>query len=345
MPNQNANVPDVTPFLASDNQNEFIKNHRKAWYANEARLNGMEVNEFLASNSSLPRDVWRQWDRVAKQVAREELTIYNALTPTLGKNINVGKSVDEFRRVTDQVSRGQWSIDGRAQPNADKALTDYIGTPVPFYVNAWGYGWSEYEAARSEGYDLNDDNMRNAMFHTARDMENCIVSGLPDIVYNGEELKGLVNHAKRKTVAKSVTNINGANGKDLRNEFIKITKAAQDVHQYGDLVCFVNWNDYRFMANTDYSDQYESKSILARCLEVDGVSEIIKTKNVNVPANTIIACVRSPDNLRVLSRLPMTTIPKFRLTQFDDFEFQIWASCSLQVKYDTNDSVGLVVFS
>lgn len=344
MPNKNK------VFLASEEQLRFLNKVRTDWYRNEARIQGFttpeQVNQFINSDSSLPQYIWKQWDREAVEIARSMLTIYNDLTPAIGRNMNIGTSLHEFRRVTDQEAEGIWSMDGRQRPKADKPLTDYIGTPVPIYANAWGFGWVEMEAARASGYsDLDRYGRDNVMRKTAEDLEDAILQGVSGIKFNGSQMYGLLNHPKKKTVAKGVNNLNGATGKQWKAEFAKIRKAASDVHVYEGLTLYVNYDDWQYATDTDYNDVYDSPSIASRAMTVDGIDSVVTTKNALVPPNTIIGIYKSRQTAEILSRMPLSTIPKFRAHPHDDFEFEVWASASLEVKYDINDSVGLVHYS
>ena len=336
--------------VASKEQVDFVNTIRTNWYRHEAQLQGAvgkeQLHNFLNSTSSLPQYIWKQWDREAVEIQRSMLTIYNDLAPAIGKAIPIGTSLHEFRRITDQEGDGIWSMDGRQRPGADLPLTDYVGTPVPLYANSWGFGWVQMESARAAGYsDLDRYGRENIMRKTAEELEDCILEGISRIKFNGNQMYGLKNHPKRKTVAKGVTNLNGATGKQWKAEFAKIRKALSDVHQYGGLTLYVNYDDWQYANDTDYADVYDSPSIASRAMTVDGIETVIPTKNALVPANTIIGMYKSRQTAEILSRMPLTTIPKFRNHPHDDFAFEVWASASLEVKYDINDSVGLVIYS
>lgn len=336
--------------LASKEQNDFVINTRKAWYRNEARLAGARTDSdfkrFLNTTASLPQYIWKQWDREAVEIMRSQLTIYNDLAPAIGRAIPIGTNLHEFRRVTDQEGAGVWSMDGRQRPDADKPLTDYVGTPVPIYANAWGFGWIENESLRQNGYnDLDKYGRDNIMRKTAEELEDAIILGVSGIKFNGSRMYGLKNNPVVKTVSRAGKVLRGATGKEWKQEFAKIRKALSDVHQYGDLTLYVNFDDWQWAQDNDYADVYDSPSIASRALTVAGISNVVTTKNALVPANTIIGIIKSRQTAEILSRMPMTTIPKFRSHPHDDFAFEIWASASLEMKYDINNSVGVVVYS
>ena len=334
---------------ASQEQIDYVNATRVQWYANEARIAGAntneEVNNFLNSTASLPQYIWKQWDREAVEIQRSVLTIYNDLAPAIGRAIPIGTLQHEFRRITDQEGQGVWSMDGRQRPDADLPLTDYIGTPVPLYANSWGFGWVQMESARANGYnDLDRYGRDNIMRKTAEELEDAILEGITGIKFNETSTVGLLNHPKRRQVTSTV-NLRSATGKQWKQEFAKIRKALSDIHQYGGLTLYVNYDDWQYANDTDYTDTYDSPSIAARAMTVDGISQVIPTKNALVPANKIIGIYKSRMTAEILSRMPLTTIPKFRSHPHDDYAFEIWASASLEVKYDINDSVGLVVYT
>ena len=353
-------MPDrITPpfrmLTAAREQIEFVNEMRRQWYNHEALLAGNrtpeQVRKFLNTDRSLPQYIWKEWDREAIEILRTMLTIYNDLNPAIGRNIPVGISLHEFRRITDQDRKGIWSMDGRQRPDADKPLTDYIGTPVPIYANAWGCGWIEMEAERNAGYNnLDRYGRENVMRGTAEDLEDAIVNGVSDIVFNGQSMYGLLNHPKRKTVAGGVT-LNGATGVQWKEAFAKVRRAASDVNVYGDLALFVNYDDWQYAMDTDYSVEYPNLTIAQRAMQVAGIGTVISTKNPAFYASdgtsndTIVAIYKSRMTAEILSRMPLTTIPKFRSHPHDDFAFEVWASASLEVKYDINDAVGLVHYA
>ena len=332
----------------SEDQNKWIQDRRKQWVVNEARLANMDVKAYLESNLALPQYIWKDWDRMAVEIHRERNVIYNNLVSRIGRNIPTGISVHEYRRLSDSEHRGVWSLDGNAFPNHDSATTDYLPTPVPFYVNSFGFSWLEGEALRAAGFAEDAmSGMQNCAYKTARDIDNALLMGVSDIVYAGTSLQGMLNHSQKKAVTKSVTNLNGATGAEWRSEFSRITTriAENNVEDMGANVFFVNYYDWKFASDTDYSPEYESKSIAMRVQELMGVDVVVPTKNANIPANTVVAITADRQNAEILSRLPMVTLPKMRMHAHDRHEFQVWASCAFELKPDITNQCGLVHYS
>ena len=206
----------MTLKVFSESQDRVIQDKRSAWYENEARINGhASVNALLKANEkalvnnnpsdagTLPRDVWGRWDEDAIEIMREDLTVYNDLQ-SLTVSMPVGKTVDYFRRISEQEAEVVGSFDGRARPTVDISMTDYISTPVPFYTNGWGFGWAEYEAGVSEGFtDIDTQGRKQAMRKFGEKLQAVIIGGDAALVHSGQVVHGLTTFPERKTVSRA----------------------------------------------------------------------------------------------------------------------------------------------
>ena len=129
----------------SANQKAKINAFRKAFYEQEARLNGhqgslksfLEANEDACSKMrvnevrTLPRDVFQEFDREAVDIMKKQLVVYEDLRSAVGKNIPVGKTVTNFRRRSESSHPVSKSFDGRNSTTVDQHTTDYVPTAVP----------------------------------------------------------------------------------------------------------------------------------------------------------------------------------------------------------------------
>lgn len=334
--------------FVSKEQDKYIKKRRELWYKNEARLNGCDsvkdllkkTDKALATNNptdvgTLPRDVWGMWDREALEISQKELVIYNDLVSSVGMSIPVGKTVHNFRRTSLQEAPVVGSFDGRQRPEIDIHTTDYVGTAVPFYANAWGFGWAEYEAAVSEGFtDIDTIGRRQTFRKHAEKMEDICVNGDSAMVYNGTQVYGLTNFTKRKTITKGVTNLNGATGPQWKAEIAKIVKTFSDQHKYQNITLYVNFDDWRY-AQTKFYDPDDARFSMQKIADevqlYPQIGSVIANKTV--PANTIIALTKDTDTISLLSRMPLTIIPIFRLHPHDEFKFEVWGSLAPEFKY------------
>ena len=370
----------MTLKIFSEAQDREIQSKRSAWYENEARLHGhASVNALLKANekalvnnnptdvSTLPRDVWGQWDQDAIEIMREELTVYNDLQP-LSVSMPVGKTVDFFRRISEQEAEVVGSFDGRARATVDISQTDYISTPVPFYTNAWGFGWAEYQAGVSEGFtDIDTQGRKQAMRKFGEKLQSVILNGDPAMVHSGQVVNGLTTFPQRKTVSKGVTNLNGANGPQWKAEIAKIIAKFEEQEIMSDVTLYVNFDDWRYASTTAYDgdsalasspatgisriDRASIASIIQTYPQVGNVVVAKHRDGRGIPANTIIALKKDASTLGLLTRMPLTMIPVMRTHPHDEFKFEFWGSVSPQLRYSMptggagTEQVGLVHYS
>src|SRR6478735_3598163 len=138
---------------ASKEQKEYILNTRRSFNQNQLRMAVVHGNNMLLGNAStLPKDVWGLWDTDGLAIQRDELAVYNDLTPVT-KNIPIGKLVHFFQQISDS-STVNTSMDGRSKALADQPEFSYVGTPVPIYDSTYKFGWRQMKSAESEGVSL-----------------------------------------------------------------------------------------------------------------------------------------------------------------------------------------------
>jgi hypothetical protein len=299
-----------------------------------------QTNGALIGNASpLPRDVWGVWDREAVDIQREVLSVFNDLASSVAMPMPIGKLVHHFRQISDSGNVNV-SLDGRSKARTDQPTITYQGTPVPILDSTFSYGWRQMEAARTEGFMLDDDGRTNAMYKVAEQLETQTLDGDSDIVVGGSQLYGLRNHPKRET--RSITSgvvLNGATGAEWLTEVKATLKLLHDNNFRVPATLYVNWDDWFYAGNTDFSTSYPNKTIAQRVLEMEGVGSVVPASKVS--ANEIIAVVKNRRVVQVLSAMPMVTRAQFRANPEDDYNFATMAAAALEIKYDATDQCGL----
>lgn len=321
-------IPDRLP-LASDDQNEWLINRRRAVDTHERQM--------LGNASPLPRDVWGEWDREGIEVQREVLAVFGDLAGAVGTPMPIGKLVHYFQQISDSGSVNV-SIDGRSKGRTDQPTITYHGTPLPIIDSPFSYGWRQMEAARTEGFQLDGAARRNAMFKVAEKLENLALVGDSDVVVGGDQLYGLTNHPKRNT--RSTTNdLSACTGAEWLADVNATLALLHGDNFRVPATLYVNWDDWFYANSTDFSTQYPNKTIAQRVLENSGVREVVPASNV--AADTIIAVVKDRRVVQVLNGMPMSSRQQFRANPEDDYNFIVMAAQALEVKYDADDNCGI----
>lgn len=300
-------------------------------------LQNSAVSALVGNASPLPRDVWGEWDREAVEIQREVLSVFNDLSASVGRPIAIGKLMHHFRQVSDS-GEVNVSMDGRSKARTDQPEITYQGTPVPILDSTFSYGWRQIEAARTEGWSLDDDGRSNAMYKVAERLELQALDGDASIVVGGSQLYGLRTHPKRSTRATGVT-LNGATGAEWLAEINATVKKLHESNFRVPVTLYVNWDDWYYAGNTDYSTLKGDKTIAQKVRELDGVGAVVPASKVS--ANEIIAAVKNRRVVQVLGAMPMVTRAQFRANPEDDYDFVTMAAASVEVKYDAEDQCGI----
>ena len=324
----------------SKQQQQLIKNQ---WRHHEAVHNRMQENfahegRILVGNASpLPRDVWGEWDRESVEIQRDVLAVMNDLAASVQRPMDIGKLVHYFRTTSDSGNINV-SLDGRSKAKTDQPLIDYHGTPLPIWDTTFSFGWRQMLAAQTEGENLDDDARMNGMRRIAEKGEDIALNGDTEIVVGGAPLYGLRTHPNRATRSTGAT-LNGATGVEWNAEIVATLKLLHNMNVRAPATIYLNWDDWFYASNTDYSTQYPNKTILQRVQEIAGVGSIVPASKV--PANEIIAVVKNRELIQVLNGMPMSTRAKFRANPEDDYDFLIMMAAAVEIKFDANGQCGV----
>jgi len=322
-------------------QVEFLRHDRRAFAANcedLSRKHRLKNGTSLVGNAlPIPKDVWGEWDREAVQIQRDVLAVFSDLAASVATPMPIGKLIHHFQTVSDSGAVNI-SLDGRSKGRTDQPVFAYHGTPLPIIDSPFSYGWRQMEAARTEGFQLDSAGRGNAQRKVAEKLEDIALNGDSKIVVDGNQLYGLRNHPKRATRATTQT-LNGATGPQWLADVNATIKLLHAKNFRVPVTLYVNWDDWYYAGNTDYSTQYPNKTIAQRVREMEGVGEVVPASDV--PADEIIAVVKRREVLQVLNGMPMTTRAQFRANPEDDYNFIVMAASALEIKFDAEDQCGI----
>lgn len=312
-------------------------NARQTALANAAHLHNDHQPNLLGNAAPLPRDVWGEWDREAVEIQREVLAVFDDLSNSVSMNMPIGKLIHYFQTVSDS-GEVNVSMDGRSKARTDQPVFDYHGTPLPIVDSTFSYGWRQVEAARSDGFQLDGAGRSNAMYKVAEKMEDLALVGDSQIVVGGATLYGLTNHPKRST--RSTTNdLSACTGPEWLADVNATVKLLHAKNFRVPATLYVNWDDWYYAGNTDYSSAYPNKTIAQRVREAEGVGQVVPSAKVS--ADTIIAVVKNRRVLQVLNGMPMVNRAQFRANPEDDYNFVTMAATALEIKFDAEDQCGI----
>lgn len=326
-------------------QIEALLANRRAFNATERvlatnfDLEGSVAARALVGNASpLPKDVWGDWDKESVSLQRDILAVAGDLSGSVTHPMAIGKLVQHFRTVTDSGGVNI-SLDGQSEALVDQPEYAYHGTPLPIIDSTFNYGWRQMQAAQTEGEQLDSDGRDNSVRRVSEKLESIVLDGDSKIVVGGSQLFGLRTHPKRNTRVTGET-LNGATGVQWVAEVTALLKLLHgDNFKTVQFTLYVNFDDWFYASNTDFSTQYPGKTIADRVREIAGVGSVVPADRI--VSNEILAVVKDKRVVRLLSGMPISTIAKFRANPMDPYNFQTIAAAALQVRFDAEDNCGV----
>ena len=322
-------------------QSAFVLANRREFNARQRAMGETHASGIIGNALPLPKDVWGVWDREGVEIQRSILAVFNDLAASVSMNMPIGKLVHHFQTISDSGSVNI-SLDGRSKARTDKPVFAYYGTPLPIIDSTFSYGWREVAAASTEGFNLDAAGRDNAARKIADKLESLALDGDTSIVVGAAQAYGLRTHPKRETRTTGQA-LNGATGAQWMAD-VKATLLLLHASNFRvPATLYVNWDDWFYAQNTDYSTLYPNKTIAQRILESGGIASVVPANSVT--AGQIIAVVKDRRVLQVLNGMPMSTRAQFRANPEDDYNFVTMAAASLEIKYDALDQCGVAVSS
>lgn len=313
----------------SNEQMRYVANARMAFNNGQRQIHG--------NADGLPADFWKQIDMDVGMVQRDILNVFNDLSSSVAMPMPIGIPVSEFLVASDGGQLNV-SMDGISDGTPDTAQYAHFSTPVPIFSSPFRYGWRAVEGASTKGLSLDMAPRDSSLRRVAEGLEDMALNGDSRIVVNGEQLYGLRNHPKRTASTMGVA-LNGATGPQWVAEVTALIESLHAVNFYAPITIYLNFSDWFYASNTDYSTQYPNKTILQRVMEIAGVQGIVPASRI--PASEMIGVVKRRDVLQILNAMPSSVLPKFRANVHDDYQFVAAAAVGIQIRFDFNDQCGV----
>lgn len=327
--------------------NEQIAAHnapREAFDRQEEAIARTAGGRILIGNAApIGLDAWRRIDARASRLQRDELAVYNRLARANSVPVDLGDLVSFYPKVSDSGS-AQVSMDGRAMGKADAATVFFSGTPVPIIHSEAGFGWRQWQVMMKGGGLGAADSLANNQRIVVEKLEDMAINGLASIVVGGNTIYGLKTFPDRNSGTYGAFNLNGGTGANWMTAFTTVVNALVADNSFGQATIFVNYADWMYAGQTDYAANYP-KTILQRMLEVPGVGEIVPCSKLL--ANDVIAVnnIDSGEWGSILTGMPVTTRPKARVNEQDDYNFSVMAATAPQFRSDANSRSHIAAYT
>lgn len=318
--------------IFTEQQQQSILGARAAFNQRMTNLaESIGANPIEGNALAIPLDAWRRIDGRIQTIARTRLQVFNRLAQASSQPVDIADLVNYYPQVSDSGDVTV-TMDGRNDGKADQAVTNFVGTPVPIFVNATRFGWRQMAVIRKGGGQIDVASFANSQRKIADKMEDMALNGLSQVNVGGNTIYGLRNFPQRNTFAHGFT-LATATGAQWVTAFKQAIAAAMGDNQYGQITLFVNQGDYTAADTTDYAANY-SGTILQRLKSIGQIKEIIPA--ASVPANEILGVVDLDTGEwgSILNAMPLTSRPKTRLEPEDDYVFGNIAAAAPQFRSD-----------
>lgn len=297
----------------------------------------------IGNASPIGIDAWRRIDARGAIIQRDVLAVFNRLARANSTPMDIGDLVSFYPKIGDSGT-AQVSMDGRAMGRADAASVSFSGTPVPIVHSEAGFGWRQWAVLAKGGGLGAADSLANNQRIVAEKLEDMAINGLSSIVVGGATIYGLKTFPDRNSGTYGAFNLNGGTGANWMTAFTTTINALVADNSFGGATVFVNYTDWMFAGQNDYASAYP-KTILQRMMEVPGVREIVPCSKL--AANDVIAVnnLDSGEWGSILTAMPMTTRPKARVNEQDDFNFTVMAAAAPQFRSDANSRSHIAAYT
>lgn len=295
-------------------------------------------SELIGNAQTLPRDIWEAWDRDSITLQRDAMPLYDRLASRVGSPISIGKLVTYFGKIGDN-SEAIVSLDGTAKARRDAATISYEGVPVPIVHSGFGFGWRQVQAAQADGWDGLDTATRdNANRKVMEKVNGHLLDGNAQIVYGGNVLYGLRTYPGRNTRSTGVTLASATGAQWVAEVTATLTLLHNDNFKVP-ATLYVNWTDWFYASNTDFSTTYPNKTIAQRVREIEGVKEVVAIPDL--AADEIFAVVEDRRVMELKVAMPIVTRPLFRANPTDNYDFEVMTASAPVFKRDADGNCGI----
>lgn len=328
----------------------------KQWeFVQSSRAHADQVQQAFAANSALgdsvqaanqaavlPRDVWREFDSVTKQImtSDEGGPLLADLLP-LAKSVNIGKIVAEYRNRSDS-GQGQSSISGQLAKGLSKGVYDYDGGLVLIHDAGFGREWREVEGQRSEGFDGLADDQSNAVRTVNRLLIGHIVNGVADVKFKGYEAKGIKTSPNVASFDLNVSLVTGTYAQ-IETAFIAMLQQQQATNFVKTpLTVYVSSAIYFGLLRRG-TNEASFETFLAGLQRLPGIAAIKMINDTSLlSGNELFMIPLTSEHIQPVVGMAVTTTPIQRLHPFADFNYVTWGAAGILIKADQTGKKGVL---
>lgn len=312
------------------NDQELAINAARAGF-NATQVAMAATPSLIGNAAPIPLDAWRRIDSRSARIQRDVLAVFNKLAAANSTPVSLGDIVSYFPQVSDS-GEVHVSLDGRSEGRADQATVKYAGTPIPVLDSFARFGWRQMEVMRKTPNMLDTETIANHQRKVAEKMEDMVLNGLSSIVVGGSTIYGLRNFPQRTTSTHGFT-LTSATGAQWLTAIKAMINGLVGDNAFGRVTIFLNYADWVYADQTDYTTNYP-KTILQRIRELAQVEDIVPASKIPTGDIIGVAGLGTGEWGSILSGMPLTTRPKQRVNQEDDYTFGVMAVVAPQFRND-----------
>jgi len=284
----------------------FIEGKAHGPVAHRLLANGMNVNA-LRTNDTLLYDEWKQIDNaVVKAALRRAVGVADlqAAGLTYGGFNGMAKTVLGYQDASD-ISDANMNMDGVNEGDRDRMEFDIHYLPLPIIHKDFSFSIREINESRNGSMPLDTSMAEMAATKVIEKVESIIFAGASSYKFGGGTLYGLSDYTNVNSVSLSTNwDASAKTGADIVDDVRSMKQASINDRFFGPWNLYVP-TAYETVLDDDYASGYP-KTIRQRILEIDGIQSV-KVSDF-LAANTVILVQMTPDVIRLVEGLPITTV-------------------------------------
>jgi uncharacterized linocin/CFP29 family protein len=265
----------------------------------------------LATNATLRKDEWKQYDEAILKAAQNRLVGVadlerRGLVYTIGNGL--GKTVLEYEDVGD-INEAEVSMDGARRSKGDAPDFSIKYLPLPLVYKDFDINARTLAASRTTGDPLDTTMGQLAGIKVADKIENILFNGLTvggtNFTFGGGTLYGYSNHPNRNTYTLTAGwNLSAATGATILADVNAMKQALLADKKFGPYVLYIP-AAYETVLDEDYTSGYP-KTIRQRLLEIGNLSEIKVIDNLTV--GNVLLVSMSIETVRLVKGMDITPV-------------------------------------
>ncbi len=340
--NGNKSLGDVGSVLM---QHNFDQGALRPYIESDGRTyidltkNGKTLTQVTNAPATLRKDQWQLVDTALGKVAKERLSLFNALASNGGTfriPNGMGTTVLQHETMSD-VGPATLSMDGITRGQADSPLFDLRNLPLPIVHYDFKYTLRQLETSRRNGTPLDTSTAELAGRRVAETVEKLTAGTLGTYKYGGGEIFGYANFPDRITYGLTTPTGVATNVTTL-NEVLGMMQVSRDANYNGPWTLYVSTKWSQFMEN-DYSADKSDLTLRQRLSNIHGITDVADADYLN--DFDMVLVQNTSDVARAVVALPMTTM-QWPTMGGMEVNFKVMAIMVPQLRSDYNNATGIV---